>query len=155
MVDIVIIGAGPYGLSIAAYLKARGINYRIFGSPMYTWQTHMPAGMRLKSEGFASSLYDPASAFTLEAYCRQRGLPYADVGLPVPLETFISYGQEFQRKFVPELEGKSIISLGKFSEGFNVGVEGGESFAARKIVCAVGLCYFEYIPPVLSGLSAE
>src|ERR1039458_9410628 len=64
MVDVIIIGAGPYGLSLAAYLKGRGLTYRIFGQPMYTWQTHMPKGMRLKSEGFASSLYDPGSTFT-------------------------------------------------------------------------------------------
>jgi len=155
MVDIVIIGAGPYGLSIAAYLKARGIDYRIFGSPMYTWQTHMPKGMRLKSEGFASSLYDPGATFTLAEYCKQVGIPYADMGLPVPLETFISYGLEFQKRFVPELENKRIVSLGKSSAGFQVGLEGGESFEARKIVSAVGLCYFEYMPPVFSGLSDE
>jgi len=51
--DVVIIGAGPYGLSIAAHLKALGVDFRIFGSPMRTWLGHMPKGMRLKSEGFA------------------------------------------------------------------------------------------------------
>jgi len=65
--DVAIIGAGPYGLSIAAHLKAHGVDFRIFGHPMHTWLAHMPKGMRLKSEGFASRVYDPASTFTLEA----------------------------------------------------------------------------------------
>jgi cation diffusion facilitator CzcD-associated flavoprotein CzcO len=64
MCDVAIIGAGPYGLSIAAHLKVRGLDFRIFGSPMHTWLSHMPKGMRLKSEGFASGLYDPQSTFT-------------------------------------------------------------------------------------------
>ncbi len=155
MVDIAIIGAGPYGLSIAAYLKARGLNYRIFGSPMSTWQTHMPKGMRLKSEGFASSLYDPHSTFTLARYCQQEGFPYADLGFPVPLETFVSYGLEFQKKFVPGLESKRVVSLRQSSTGFQISLGEGEVVAARKIVAAVGLCYFEHIPPVLSELSEE
>ncbi len=58
----------------------------------------MPTGMFLKSDGFASSLYDPDSAFTLGHYCAEKNLPYADVGIPVPLETFAAYGLEFLRK---------------------------------------------------------
>src|SRR5271154_6650965 len=101
MVDVAIIGAGPYGLSIAAHLAARGITFRIFGSPMHTWLTQMPRGMRLKSEGFASTLYDPDASFTLGNYCTQQGMLYADLGLPIPLETFASYGQAFQKRLVP------------------------------------------------------
>src|ERR1019366_1767293 len=96
--DVAIVGAGPYGLSLAAHLKAAGISFRIFGSPMGFWLNHMPRGMHLKSEGFASSLYDPESSFTLQAYCSESGLPYADMGSPVPLEEFASYGLEFQRR---------------------------------------------------------
>ena len=73
--DVAIVGAGPYGLSLAAHLKAAGVDFRIFGTPMEFWLNHMPKGMHLKSEGFASSLYDSGSKFTLEAYCKERGLP--------------------------------------------------------------------------------
>lgn len=90
MIDVAIIGAGPYGLSIAAHLKARGVEFRIFGRPMQTWLTNMPKGMRLKSEGFASSLYDPESAFTIRRYCAGIGIPYADIDLPASLEAVSS-----------------------------------------------------------------
>jgi thioredoxin reductase len=153
--DVVIIGAGPYGLSIAAHLKTRGLNFRIFGSPMHTWLTQMPRGMRLKSEGFASFLYDPAATFTLAQYCKERGIPYQDVGLPVPLETFAAYGLEFQKRFVPELENKLVVSVRRNSAGFEVGLEDGESVIARKLVVAVGISHFAYVPPVLSALSEE
>jgi cation diffusion facilitator CzcD-associated flavoprotein CzcO len=55
--DVAIVGAGPYGLSIAAHLHDRGIRYRIIGSPMQFWVSHMPDGMQLKSEGFAISAH--------------------------------------------------------------------------------------------------
>src|ERR1700761_4897318 len=76
-ISIAIVGAGPYGLSIAAHLNARDIPFRIFGSPMSVWATGMPRGMRLKSEGFASSLSDLKSEFTLLDYCRQERIPYS------------------------------------------------------------------------------
>ena len=146
MVDIAIIGAGPYGLSIASHLRGRGVDFRIFGSPMQTWRTQMPKGMRLKSEGFASALYDPESELTLGHYCKQQGIPYADIGFPIPLETFISYGQEFQKRFVPNLEDKTVVSLDRTSSGFQISLADGEALAARRVVVAVGISHFQYVP---------
>ena len=117
--DVAIVGAGPYGLSTAAHLKAAGVNFRIFGSPMEFWLKHMPTGMHLKSEGFASSLYDPDSSFTLKAYCAERGLKYADIGNPVPLDVFAAYGIEFQKRFVPELEYRRVTSVQRAPSGFH------------------------------------
>jgi Pyridine nucleotide-disulphide oxidoreductase len=153
--DVAIIGAGPYGLSIAAHLKARGVDFRIFGTPMSFWRTHMPKGMHLKSEGFASSLYDPGSTFTLEVYCKEKGIPYADIGSPVPLEVFTAYGLEFQRRFVPELENKSVSSLQRSTGGFRIRLEDGETLFARRVVMAIGLAHFEYVPPMLAALPEE
>jgi thioredoxin reductase len=155
MCDIAIIGAGPYGLSIAAHLKARGVDYRIFGSPMQTWLTQMPTGMRLKSEGFASSLDDPDSALTLEAYCKEKGLPYADIGLPVPLETFAAYGIEFQKRFVPDLEDDDATAVRRSPEGFEITLKSGKRVTARRVVVAAGITHFGYVPPVLSSLPEE
>ncbi len=67
--DVVIIGAGPYGLSLGAYLAARGVDFRIFGDPMAVWSSHMPRGMYLKYEGFASDVLDPKHEQTLRAFC--------------------------------------------------------------------------------------
>ena len=83
MTNVAIIGAGPYGLSIAAHLRSRGIPFRIFGRPMDSWLAHMPKGMMLKSDGFASNIYDPQSKFTLRQFCAERGIEYADMGIPV------------------------------------------------------------------------
>jgi cation diffusion facilitator CzcD-associated flavoprotein CzcO len=155
MVDVAIIGSGPYGLSIAAHLKERSVSFRIFGNPMGNWLNHMPKGMKLKSGGRASSLYDPGSSLTLGRYCSQKGIPYADDHLPVSLETFCSYGLEFQRTFVPEVEQTLVSRIERSSDGLQVSLHSGEAFRARRVVIAVGLTYYDYIPPDLSGLSED
>ena len=152
-IDVAIIGAGPYGLSIAAYLTAHRRPFRIFGSPMEAWRHNMPRGMCLKSEGFASDIYDPESAFTLARYCKEQGLPYEDVGYPIPIETFISYGQEFQRRLVPNLEDVQITHLASDGDGFTLTTSAGETLTAKKVVLATGIAQFGYVPPELSKLT--
>jgi thioredoxin reductase len=153
--DVVIVGAGPYGLSIAAFLAARGVSYRIIGNPMSAWADQMPKGMHLKSEGFASSLAEPENQFTLARYCRQEGLAYKDTGYPVSLETFVSYGRAFQRKFVPDLENKMVTSVRKSPTGFELELDNEEKIFARKVVVAVGISRFAHIPPILSAIPKD
>lgn len=155
MADIVVIGAGPYGLSIAAHLRKSRLKSRIFGTPMQSWRDGMPKGMLLKSEGFASSLYDPDSAFPLRKYCREKDIPYADVGLPVPLELFVAYGKEFQQRLVPHLEQTNIRSVRALPDGFVLDTETGETIEARKVIVATGITYFPFLPQFLAELPRE
>jgi cation diffusion facilitator CzcD-associated flavoprotein CzcO len=153
--DVAIIGAEPYGLSIAAWLREAGVNFRIFGTPMQTWRTQMLKHSHLKSEGFASSLYEPSGTFTLEHYCAASGLPYQNMGLPVPRTTFQQYALAFQRRYVPNLEQKDIVDLAASDSGFVLTAADGEIIAARRVVVATGISRFQYLPPELEGLPSE
>jgi FAD-dependent urate hydroxylase len=154
-VEIAIVGAGPYGLSVAAHLRRHGRPFRIFGSPMRTWRVHMPAGMYLKSEGCASSLSDPTGSLTLAAYCQEHGLRYGDQGVPVPLETFHDYGLAFQQRLVPEVEDTQVVALDRASDGYRLRTAAGETLAAGSVIVAVGIGQFAYLPPALAGLPGE
>jgi cation diffusion facilitator CzcD-associated flavoprotein CzcO len=154
-VDIAIIGAGPYGLSLAAHLRHSRRSIRIFGPPMRFWSHHMPQGTSLKSEGLASSLYDPEGAFTLKDYCAENNIPYADIGLPVRIEHFIAYGLEFQRRYVPNLEQTSITSLASSDQAYLLTAETGEQLRARQVVVATGIMNFAYLPPPLADLPGD
>ena len=134
MTPCLIVGAGPYGLSLAAHLRAAGAEFRIVGTPMSPWQTAMPSGMCLKSEGFASTLFEPSGRFTLGAYCAEQDIPYKDVGLPVHVETFIKYGQAFQARFVPNLEVRTVTGIEPRDSGFRVGLQDGGTIDAGRVV---------------------
>jgi len=155
MLNTAIIGAGPYGLSIAAHLRRSGVPFRIFGRPMDSWMEHMPKGMMLKSDGFASDIYDPEKAFTLRKFCAERGIEYADAGVPVRLDTFSAYGLAFRDRMVPELEDKLVASVERVAGGFLLRLADGETFQARRVVLAVGITHFEYVPENLAHLPAE
>jgi len=155
MIDTVIVGAGPYGLSVAAHLRHQGIPFRIFGRPMDSWLQHMPKGMMLKSDGFASDIYDPEQAFTLRQFCADNGIKYADTGVPVQLETFGAYGLAFRDRMVPELEDKMVANVDRSPSGFVVRLEDGETIQARRVVLAIGITHFEYIPENLAQLPPE
>ena len=155
MLTIAIIGAGPYGLSIAAHFRRRGIPFRIFGRPMDSWLAHMPKGMMLKSDGFASNIYDPDDDFTLKDFCAEQGIQYSDVGLPVGLGTFAAYGLAFMKRMAPEVEDKIVVGLDLVPGGFLLRLDNGETVPARRVMLAVGITHFENVPTNLAHLPSE
>jgi len=112
----------------------------------------MPAGMFLKSEGFASSLSDPGNAFSLAHYCTAQGIAYADVGLPIPRAIFSDYGLEFQQRFAPDLDSRLVSAIERDEDGFLLTLEDGALVFASRVVLAVGISHYAYMPPELAGL---
>jgi thioredoxin reductase len=154
-VDVVIVGAGPYGLSLAAHLSVAGVDFRIFGEPMGSWKHSMPAGMLLKSYPWATNLSDPASQYTVKHYCAERGMPYSDCLMALPVDTFISYGEAFQRRFVPLVERKTVISIDRGADGVTVVLNDGEAVRARRVIVAIGLTALKHMPVMAQRLSPE
>ena len=152
--DVAIVGAGPYGLSVAAHLRHLGVDFRIFGKPMTTWRFHMPKGMTLKSDRFASCLSAPFGAYTLRDYCLENGITY-DEALPVPLAEFNAYALDFQRRFVPELDERSVTAITEAGAGFDLALDDGEHVAVRRVVMAVGVTHFMHVPEVFSALGPQ
>src|ERR1700722_11273822 len=150
--DVIIVGAGPYGLSLAAHLSAAGVSYRHFGVPMNLWRTAMPRGMYLKSQGFASNLSDPSQAMTLEAFCSAPGRRYGSYGVPFPLDTCVAYGRWFQAQLSLPVQESLVTSVTRDGAGFQVIIDGTEPLQARAVVLAVGVEPFAYLPPPLAEL---
>ncbi|MDQ3762042.1 MAG: NAD(P)-binding domain-containing protein [Actinomycetota bacterium] len=155
VVDIAIVGAGPYGLSLGAHLRAAGMPFRQFGLPMQLWRTAMPAGMFLKSQGFASNLSDPAGKHTLRAFCESTGREYADYGLPVALETFVAYGDWFRRAEVPQLEELMVTDVTRAGGHYELTLSDGRTALAHKVVVATGVQHFAHVPGTLAPLPAQ
>src|SRR5205085_9842301 len=84
-----------------------------------------------------------------------KGIAYAKIGRPVPLAVFTAYGLEFQRRLVPALENKLVDKLEQTGECFRIVLEDGEILSARRVVMAVGLTHYEYMPQSLASLPEQ
>ncbi|HXB48391.1 MAG TPA: FAD-dependent oxidoreductase [Streptosporangiaceae bacterium] len=150
-VDVAIVGAGPYGLSLAAHLRSAGAEVRQFGQPMHLWRAQMPRGMFLKSQGFASNLCDPHGTHTLAVFCRATGRSYADYGQPVRLDDFVAYGDWFAGELANGLETTLVTGLTSGAGQFELRLADGRTAAARRVVLATGVEHFAHVPPILSA----
>jgi NADPH-dependent 2,4-dienoyl-CoA reductase/sulfur reductase-like enzyme len=150
-VEVAIIGAGPYGLSLATQLRSRGVRFRIFGSPMSSWK-RMAQGMSLKSPDFGTSIYSPVDGSTFLDYCGQRGISTTE---PCEIAKFADYGIWAQQNLVPDLEVTEVTAVERQGDGFRITLATGEVAAARNVVAAVGLTHFARLPLELAGISSE
>ncbi|KQV12122.1 MULTISPECIES: FAD-dependent oxidoreductase [unclassified Kitasatospora] len=148
-VPVAIVGAGPYGLSVAAHLKALGVPVRVFGVPMGSWRTRMPAGMFLKSTPRASAISDPAGRLTLNDFRAAEGLAWVGDRYAVPLDEFIRYGEWFQGRCVPEVERAAVVRITPTPDGYRLALDTGEAFTARTAVLAGGFPPYATVPAEL------
>jgi cation diffusion facilitator CzcD-associated flavoprotein CzcO len=153
--EVVVIGAGPYGLSLSAHLSAQNTSHEIFGVPMDTWRSHMPSGMLLKSEGFASNLSTPSGENTLERFCAETGREYGPVAVPIELGNYVDYGSWFQERAVPRLDRRLVRRVRRSPGGFELELDGGDGLSARQVVVATGVQSQAYLPEALHGLPPE
>ena len=153
--EVLIIGAGPYGLSISTHLRGRGIDHLIVGRPMDTWRTHMPAGMYLKSETFGTDMSCPQDGYDLPGYARSERIEGIGRGKPLSLERFLDYSDWYIKQLVPDVSDVTVTEVKAVSGGFQVAFADAEPVSARNVVLATGVLPYFFIPPELSGLPSE
>ncbi len=150
-IDTLVVGAGPYGLSLSAHLRGAGVEHLVLGRTMEAWELH-PKGMALRSPARASSLSDPNGALTIEAFHAERGAP---LEYPVPLTAFLDYGRWFVERSGVEVDGRLMGALEQREDGFAATLDDGSVIRARHIVLATGGESFRWRPPQYRDLPAD
>jgi FAD-dependent urate hydroxylase len=140
--DVAVIGAGPFGLSVAAHLARRRV--RAFGRPMETWRTRMPPDMRLRSDWDETNLSAPQDRGSIDAWAKAVGEPREE---PIPLQKFLRYADWFRETLVPENDPSDVAQLERGGGVFRVTTAAGGEADARDVVLAVGVTPFPHAPP--------
>jgi FAD-dependent urate hydroxylase len=153
--QVAIIGAGPFGLSISAHLSALGIDHVIAGRPMDTWRSHMPDGMLMKSEPYASTIASPDGSYDVAAYCRSHGLDYVDRVGPLTRERFIDYADWYTEKLVPGIREDTVTDVSPADGEFRLTFAHGAPVTAGQVVVATGVLPHRHLPAELAGLPAD
>ena len=122
---------------------------------MDTWRAHMPIGMNLKSEPYASDISSPKAGYDVESYCRQHGLDYVERIGPLSLERFLGYADWFTEQLVPDVADVTVTGVKQVSGGFGVTFADDEPVSARQVVVATGVLPYAHIPGELSGLPSD
>jgi lysine/ornithine N-monooxygenase len=122
---------------------------------MRRWLRLMPKSMLLKSEGCASSLFDPTGHYTLSQYCSDKGLTYPEYGTPVSRDLFAQYALSFQQSLVPDVEEVAVTDIDRARDGFELRLNSGETVQAEKVIIATGMDYMAYTPRELAQLPTE
>jgi cation diffusion facilitator CzcD-associated flavoprotein CzcO len=150
----VIVGAGPYGLSLSAHLAARKVKHRIFGRPMQFWSDIAEAGGEryLKSYCFGTNISTPTAGYAFADYSKPRGLETFE---PCSIKDFTAYGRWFQQENVPWVEPVDVAHLNRRADGFAVTLANGERVFADRVVIATGLAGFAFVPPEIASLPPE
>jgi cation diffusion facilitator CzcD-associated flavoprotein CzcO len=143
-VDLLVIGAGPYGLATAAAARAAGLETVIVGRPMGFWRDHMPPGMFLRSgpDWHLDANYE----HTLERFLGD------DVPDPLPLQRFLDYADWFQAQTGLQVREERVTAL---KPGFVATLESGEQLHAPAVVAAPGVAHFTHRPAWAEQIPGE
>ena len=140
---LLIVGAGPYGLSTAVCAKGMGLNPIVLGEPMGFWRHNMPEGMLLRS-GVDWQL-DPFEVHTFRAYLQERGLSARDAE-PIPVERFIDYGEWFLEAYELNVLPTFVDELHAREDCLEARLTDGEVIVADNVVAAPGVARFANVP---------
>jgi FAD-dependent urate hydroxylase len=141
--QLLVIGAGPYALSTAAYADELGIDTVIVGRPMAFWRENMPQGMFLRSG--ADWHLDAGSVCTFEAFLDERQIMPADVD-PIPIRLFLEYAAWFQHVKKIDVRQDLVVDLAKPDGRYEATLTSGELILADAIVCAPGIRHYASLP---------
>jgi FAD-dependent urate hydroxylase len=148
--SLLVVGAGPYGLAVAARARERGIDTVIVGRPLGFWTDHMPTEMFLRS-GTDWHL-DASGVHTFEAFVNDRRFLPSELD-PIPIRVFLEYATWFQTEKRLDVRAQFVSTLVKQGSQFLAGFEDGSQIIADHVVAAPGCGYFAQVPKWTDELS--
>ena len=153
--EVLVIGAGPYGLSVSAHLRGLGVDHMVVGRTVDTYRSHCPVGMNLKSEPYGSVISAPGKGLDIATYCAQKGFDYANRVGPLSLERWLGYADWFAENVVPDVHDQMVTEVPPADNGFRATFAEAAPVSARQVVVATGVLPYARVPEEFSGMPKD
>ncbi len=151
MIPVLIVGAGPYGLSLANYMSAMGQEFKIIGKPMELWKEHTFSDASLRSEMATSEIAHPQNEYSIQNFRSQNDF---DRGKPSDRINVREYRQyvDWVLDAIPyDIQPEYLANLSQKGDYFEAKLESGETLKAKQVVIATGVAHHLKIPAEFSN----
>jgi FAD-dependent urate hydroxylase len=146
MLDVIIIGSGPFGISLGAHAVANNLQYKLFGYPMDFWKNQMPQDMFIRTPHEFVSFSDPKDELTIQHYSEETS---TELVTPLPRPIFVDYANWFAKKAGIEFTTQLITKVEHKDGHYVVTSDNGKIFTSKNVIVATGVEHYKFLPDFL------
>ncbi|QFT88168.1 Thioredoxin reductase [Bacillus sp. THAF10] len=152
MLDVIIIGAGPFGISLASHVVSHELSYKLFGYPMDFWKNQMPQDMFIRTPHEFVSLSDAKDEWTVQNFAKETG---TELVTPLPRPVFVAYANWFAKKSGIEFTNEKVKLVHNNGNYYEVISESGDRYLTKNVIVATGVEHYQYLPNFLKDLPSH
>lgn len=151
---IMIIGAGPYGISLAYELWERNIPFVIVGKPFDLWFNHTLDTMSIRSDRHTSEIYTRKNVFNLTSFIKRYDPKKAGsiIRKRLPCQLFRAYLKEVLDKLPFDILEHKVNYVSKEGGLFTSELDNGQVISSESVVIATGITHHKIMPKPLAAL---
>lgn len=150
MIPLLIVGAGPYGLSLANYMSEMGQDFKIIGKPMELWKNHTFTDASLRSDMATSEIAHPDNAYSLSTFRNQKGRASGAGSERVSVQEYRQYIDWVLNALPYEIIEVYLNNLSQKEDHFEAELTSGEKILAKQVVIATGVAHHLKVPDEFS-----
>ncbi len=155
--DVLIIGAGPYGIGLAHELQQSNIDFTIVGHPFSLWFRHTLDTMAIRSDWHTSEIFSRNHDFAVDRFLQTH---YPDTWQDIlkgriPIDIFRSYLKDILERIQFPIQNALVSRLEQKDNVFLAKTDKGDMIEARQVVIANGIEPHRYLPDALCALPPE
>jgi thioredoxin reductase len=154
---VMIIGAGPYGISIAYELWEQNIPFVIAGHPLSLWFNHTLDSTSIRSDRHTSEIFSKRDVFNMTTFIKKE---YPEIAREIlkgriPNAIFRDYLRDTLDKLPFSIEEQKVIQVTKQGQQYVSQLEDGSQIRSKAVVIATGIENHKVLPRSLQALSSS